>query len=215
VVICADREHTAPGYYKFSSGKISWSVTPNSAVLMTYAANDDDAAVMMFEKISNSDCPKRNEDVQSWLEGIFNDPHTEGLEMLIALVAKTDSTKSPAFYRTQQKKVMGTHGDYIGSANSSVLRYLDEILLPCRRKMHEMSVADGAILGAYYVQVANRFCDGCSGGPDVAALMNSGAIQDQADVLAACDGNFAIFETKIGDAFSVLLGFQKIFRPKQ
>lgn len=175
IVLCSDRQMTSDGGMKFSAKKLSHMSGLFHGVQMTLAsayAGDPEAAKILRteirERLGKEIASSRS--VRKSLEKIFNNKHSKYLEMLIAI---RFSSGEKCLFRTKGRKVVEARTEYIGSGDSSALRYIAGFLLP-----HMLSVKEAQVLGSYIVSVANRFVDGCSGGPDVFTIYDNGITGD-------------------------------------
>jgi hypothetical protein len=100
------------------------------------------------------------------LERVFFDHAAEDLQTLIGFYSKHQH-----LFRTQGTHVVDGYVEYIGSGDSSVLRYIGSFLRP-----KEHTTEEACALAAYIISVANRHIDGCSGGPDLAILHSDGRV---------------------------------------
>jgi 20S proteasome alpha/beta subunit len=176
VVLCADRQITGAAGYKFEESKIFWSGGEPFALIFSYAG-DPDAANVMFHRTATAlregtTKPKTllQNKLQAVVEEIFDDKTATGLETLVGIVLEHSP---PILFKTKNKKVVEGFAECIGSGDGSALRYLCNFLL----KGHT-DVKQAQILGSYIVSVANRYVDGCSGGPDVMILNENGTVQE-------------------------------------
>ncbi len=176
ILLCADRQLTGDGGYKFEERKIfsHWCVDGPSFVF-SYAG-DPDAARSMFGKISDglssgiskSKAASPRSKALGVLEKIFRDRNAKGLQTLIGVRFKNSGLY---LFKTSHHRVVDGIREYIGVGDSSALRYLCGFLLKGR-----LSINEAEVLGAYVISVANRYVDGCGGGPDVATLHKDGQI---------------------------------------
>lgn len=183
IVLCSDRQMTVEGGLKYQKRKISYmtGMFPGgvSFALMSAYAGDPEAANIMGteireqlgEEIAKSkligfQAPK----ARKGLEKIFSSKHAKNLQMLIGIRFHSGEA---CLFKTSGKKVVDARVEYIGTGDSSALRYLADCLLPS----FIQSVSEAQVLGAYLVAVANRYVDGCSGGPDL-TIAKDGLIGD-------------------------------------
>ena len=107
------------------------------------------------------------------LEKIFNNKNSKHLQTLIGIRFHSGEM---CLFKTSGKKVVEARTEYIGTGDSSALRYLADFLLP----NHIGSISEAQVLGAYLVSVANEYVDGCSGGPDFHTIAANGMTGDSA-----------------------------------
>lgn len=179
VVLAADRQITKEGGLKYEEQKIFRGLYDNVECASTYAG-DPGMAKTLFEDIFKSirwtfGRPKR-EDVlitdvfKRTIEEILKKRQNDSVELLITFRAKTTGI-SPFLFRVQGLTVVKSERDYIGVGDSSVLRYIGELLMGS-----ELSVKQAKIAGIYMVSLANRFIDGCKG-TDILVMPASGEMK--------------------------------------
>jgi len=170
VVICADRQMTGAGF-KFEDSKIYIFYAGESVFAFTYAG-DPDAARMMLEKSKEALYPvmARASEFENFgnfvskaLEPVFRDRQSKEVQSLIGGVAYNE----PFLIKTKGTKVVSASADYIGFGDSSVLRYVCDLLLPS-----EFNVSEAQILASYLVSVAGRYVQYCGDTPDHAVIRN-------------------------------------------
>lgn len=179
IVLCSDRQMTSDGGMKFQAKKLSYLTGMFEGIQMTacsaYAGDPEGAKILrteIRERLGKEIAASKLFALQSLkarkaLEKIFKNPHAKHLEMLIGI---RFNSGEKCLFRTKGRKVLEATTEYIGIGDSSVLRYLAEVLLP--RTL--LSVSEANVLGSYFVSIANRFVDGCSGGPDVFTIYDNG-----------------------------------------
>jgi hypothetical protein len=169
IVMCADRQHTVPGSFKYSQGKLLWSISTERSWVMTYSAQDTSSVGLIFDRLRDASTPNSDSHVQGLLKNIFK----HDTEELYTLIAYQRIGSAPTLYRTSERKVTKSYSiEYIGIGDCSAMRYLEGVLLGDKAIMR-MGASFGVALGTYLVKVANDWVDGCSGGPN-AAILNSG-----------------------------------------
>lgn len=179
VVVCADRRHTVPGYFKFMQGKLAWSMRSTGTTLaMTYAAGDTHAAKALIQRLFSSQWPTEFSKVLPWLKDTFS-IESKGI---YTIVAYRISGEAPRLYHSDEEKVIQTEIAHIGMGDSSVLHYLEQVILSDKGtwdKSGKFTVA----LGAYMIKAANDFIPDCDGGPDIVLLSSSGLrVFDEKDI---------------------------------
>jgi len=133
------------------------------------------------------------------LEQIFNTRPAKNLQMLLGIRFRSGEM---CLFKTSGKKVVDARTEYIGTGDSSALRYLADFVLPS----YIESVSQAHVLGAYLVSVANEYVDGCSGGPDFRTIFANGMTNDSAGgVFLHEKARFQYCESEAGRAFRELL----------
>ena len=126
IVICADRQMTGEGGYKFEGSKISTSQKNDYSLVYTYAG-DPDAGQMMFEKSEEalrqeiwhgSEFDDMGSAAQRTIEKVFRDKHAKNLQTLFAISAHGQQF----LIKTNETKVVRGKAYCIGYGDSSVLR---------------------------------------------------------------------------------------------
>jgi hypothetical protein len=203
--MCSDRQITVPGYFKFDERKIFKASNTDYSFLFCYSGNPD-AAQVMFNKVDQEFSRElvkadaslnRIAKIVVALEPIFRNKNAKGLQTLIGF-RFADSLCCMA--KTDGDQVTMTVGDHIGCGDISVVRFFDDLLLQECDTIHEAEV-----LGSYVVSVANRYADGCSGGPDVAVIHSAGMIGEANFAFPNQEKIFAHCETEIGKELRALL----------
>jgi 20S proteasome alpha/beta subunit len=177
VLVAADRQITKEGGLKYQQDKILLGGTIVSKFPMDFAlayAGSPDLAKNLVGKVAEATVRACNEGVftptlvQSAIEDVLTAKDTKGLETLIIFGGPNIS---PFMLRTRETRVVFGKMEYIGAGDSSVLRYLADLIkfpLPLDR---------AKILGAYLISAANRYIDGCGFGPDVAFIGTDGEVK--------------------------------------
>jgi hypothetical protein len=178
IVLCSDRQITDPiAGFKFEERKILYHLSGDLSFVFSYAG-EPDAARVMFGKLSQglgsgivkSKATSPREKALASLEKIFRDRNAKGLQTLIGIRFKNSGLY---LYKTSNHRVIYGTREYIGVGDSSALRFLCDILLAGVLDMNEADV-----LGQYIIFVANRYVDGCSGGPDRTVIRKDGGISE-------------------------------------
>jgi hypothetical protein len=180
VLVCADRQHTSPrAGFKFEAVKTSRHIARNCRLSFCYSGNQDDATAMLriiydtFDDVFESE-PEANGPINRTLRAltkIFKDKTAKYLEMLIGVCFPGSAC---GLIKTSGNRVVVGVTEYIGCGDSSVLRYLADILLP----NWVPSTHEADFLSCYMCSVATRYIDGCGGGPDRIVLHLDGVITD-------------------------------------
>ena len=98
-------------------------------------------------------------------------------------------------------KVVQGYSEYIGSGDSSAIRHLSDFL-----PRDNYTVDEASVLASYLVSVANRYIDGCSGGPDICVLNMQGQISHgTGGVFPDQEARFRHCEVEIGKELRALL----------
>jgi 20S proteasome alpha/beta subunit len=209
VVLCSDRQMTSDAGYKFHRQKISWSFNEPRELRFIFAfSGRPAAAAVLIRKVRNTFADEYNklnkknvygvrEKSIGALEKIFRDRNSKEANTLIGI----SIGKCPPFLlRTQGNKVLEANTEYMGSGDSSALRFICDTVI----KTH-LTVEKAKITGAYIISVANRFADGCSGGPDIISLTAGGIIQQASrEFIRKTSEQFGQFEEMVGKEFSKL-----------
>jgi hypothetical protein len=187
IVLCSDRQMTdSAAGLKYQKCKLSWMsglFAPGISFTFASAYAGDPEAVkimrteikerlgeeMAKSKLVGFQAPK----ARKALEKIFNNKHAKHLQMLIGIRFHSGEM---CLFKTSGKKVVDARTEYIGSGDSSALRYLADFLLPS----YIPSISQAQVLGAYLISVANEYVDGCSGGPDFHTIAGNGMTGDSA-----------------------------------
>ena len=213
IVLCADRQMTdSQSGLKYQKRKISYMTGMFAGVRFTLAsayAGDPEAAKIMRteirERLGEEIAKSRAIGFQSpmarkALDKIFSNKHAKHLQMLIGIRFYSGEV---CLFKISGRKVMDAESEYIGSGDSSALRYLADVLLVSPR-VH--NVHEAGVLGAYLVSVANRYVDGCSGGPDVIIIPSAdGTISQSYRVFPNQKERFAYCEDQVGQGLRELL----------
>lgn len=203
IVLCADRQLTNTGGFKYEENKIFLHGDNAGDVIFSYAG-DPDAAKMIWQDIKpivretpKSPTPLIGTETLNTLKKIFR-AQPKDLHTLIGIRFRGGSRY---LFRTTGKRVVRSVADYIGAGDSSALRYISTFLLP-----HNPTVREAEVLGSYIVSVANRHIDGCSGGPDTRSLFQNGMMSDSSGGLTTDQENkFIRFEQETGETLRKLL----------
>jgi 20S proteasome alpha/beta subunit len=205
IVMCADRQITVPGHFKFDECKIFKASNADYGLLFCYSGNPDSAQVM-FNKVvqdfsrglAKADASlNRIAKIVAALEPIFHNKNAKGLQTLIGF-RFPDSMCCMA--KTDGEQVVMVVADYIGGGDSSVLRFFDDLLL-----QENMTIHEAEVIGSYVVSVANRYIDGCSGGPDFAIIHTAGMVGEGGFVFPNQKERFAHCEAEIAKELRALL----------
>ncbi|MFY9907853.1 MAG: hypothetical protein WAK62_22060, partial [Terriglobales bacterium] len=131
------------------------------------------------------------------LEKIFKNKSSKGLQTLIGIRLR----RNFYLFKTTHHKVVEGFTDWIGSGDSSALRYLCDFLLQTR-----LSVQEAHVIGSYIVSVANRYVDGCSGGPDATTIYSDGTIgENSGGPFLNSKARFISCEEQVGKGLRELL----------
>ncbi len=174
IILCSDRQHTSSTGFKFEKKKLLFCEhISGAAVIFSYAGEREPAEILfgkVHNRLMNDFDPREPNDhrdppevIRDILEEIFQSSHSENLETLIGIRKGC----FPCLFRTSANRVVRGQTEWIGCGDSSVIRFLSD-LIPQSHCGH----IDAAILGSYLIAAANRYIDGCGGGPDVMFLPN-------------------------------------------
>jgi hypothetical protein len=206
LVMCADRQITSAAGFKSEKRKIFRATWWDVSILFSYAG-DPDTAHVLFGKIRenfHSEFGKSRARSTAYkargaLEKIFTNRHAKRLETLIGIRFRDDC--SFHLFRTSGHKVVEGDMEHIGCGDSSALRYVSDFLLTGMPAVNE-----AAVLGSYVVSVANRYVDGCSGGPDITTIHKNGTIgEGTGGPFPNAKARFRLCEEQIGKALRELL----------
>jgi hypothetical protein len=179
IVLCSDRQITdSTAGLKYQKRKLSWMTGTYGGIhfelASAYAGDPESAKIIRTEiaerfgrEVSKSKELGFQPKARKTLERIFNTKNTKYLQMLIGIRFHSGEL---CLFKTSGKKVVEGRTEYIGSGDSSALRYLADFLLPT----FISTVFEAHVLGSYLVSVANRYVDGCSGGPDIYTIAKDG-----------------------------------------
>lgn len=186
-VLCADRQLTdAEAGLKFEGSKIGWFESqkyakeiphvPGSPVshrfAFAYCGSPESAKILSasipdvlreaIEDATECDLVHEPDYFREALLPIFKSKEGRGLQTLIAL----ETSYRCFLFRTKGEQIVRIDRDYIGSGDSSVLRYFAGIA-----ELHpSLSSEKATRLGVYLVGLANRYVDGCGLGVDATIL---------------------------------------------
>jgi len=169
VVLCADRQVTKEGGLKFEEPKIMWrtGLMPEPFSIAFAYCGIPDVAENLFHQMKAAfpEVIERSghliEDLRTAIQPFFNSKDAKYVESLIAVGTEVDCF----LLRTKNNQIVRGFREYIGSGDSSVLRYLADVM-----KHVEPSVEQTKALAAYMVFVASRYIDGCGLGGDMVVL---------------------------------------------
>lgn len=181
IVLCADRQITSSSGFKFQEHKISAWYDPSLGYTMvfTYSGIQDESEIM-FRRVHEAidRCGNNQIDhlvARSVLEQVFKDgyesDYSDGFESLVGF--RFDHADPMWLFKTRNRSVVDAGAEHIGCGDSSALRYLCDFLFD-----GAFSIGEAAVFGTYIVSVANRYVDGCSGGPDYLILPQAGLMTE-------------------------------------
>jgi hypothetical protein len=174
VVFCADRQITDATGLKYERDKILCREESGremaTSLMLTYAGNPNSAATM-FDRVWEQVHKLGPTHGRRVLGGVFKCKHSRGLKTLLAVSV---NGTAPVMFRTESEVVYEADTEYIGAGDSSVVRYLSKLFLDEKKRP---SLVQAKFIGCLLVSAANRFVDGCSGGPDVALINNWGRVE--------------------------------------
>jgi len=175
VVLGADTQFTSPSGFKYSGQKIWSAELGECRFIYTFCGSPDTAEIMFrklregLEKVKEIPAGQFSKNVlRSKIEEIFYDERAQE-QGFQTLIGASFGHHQPSLYRTNETKVVDGFVEHIGLGDSSVLRYLTDFLPP-----EACTIAEVYVLASYYVSVANRYVDGCSGGPAISVLDMTG-----------------------------------------
>jgi 20S proteasome alpha/beta subunit len=205
VLVAADRQITKEGGLKYQQDKILVGGTVVSSFTMDFAlayAGSPDLAKGLLNKVGmatlkvcegNVFTPST---VQSAIEDVLTIKETRDLETIIIFGGPNIS---PFMLRTRETRVVFGTMEYIGAGDSSVLRYLADLI------KFPLALERAKIVGAYLISVANRYIDGCGFGPDVAFIGMDGEVKraDKAEIDSYAE-EFAELEKALTNTLGLL-----------
>jgi len=212
VVLCADRQMTKEGGLKYEEPKVLIAHLNRVEIECgAVYAHHRDEAVSLFQEVVEAvpvtvQLGKEEELLlpqlaKEMLEEIFAKKKAKGMEMLIAF-AHARNIFSPFFMRAAGPVIVSGIREYIGVGDSSVIRYMSELL-----GRFPLTVEEAPMAGLYMVSLANRFIDGCGGGPDVLIMFNGKAEIMSADVIEKAKRKLSEFDTALASSLWKMLEF--------
>jgi len=181
LVLCSDRQLTVAGSHKFSETKIFNMQEAISGTRLLFSYAGDESAAKSFyqhfksELLTELKAPA-DPKVPPWdrrrlfFERVYRDRRAKTIQTLSAIDSQMFGVH---LFRSYGHDVVEGRSEYIGTGDSSVLRYATDLLL---RPLS--SVSEAQVIGSYLVRLANRYVDGCSGGPDISTLHSNGIITE-------------------------------------
>jgi hypothetical protein len=176
LVICADTQITWPENHKYYESKLFLHGGSDWTVVSTFAGNPElmksfdgkfkDSMVLMPAPYSASKIQDNLETILSFFDVLRDDPMQLSTLCGIAI-------------RNKEFKLLKTQGhlvrevprfDYVGTGDSSLIRYLSQFLTQTRG----YTTSQALRLGAYFVFQAKRYIDGCGGDTDARVLQPNG-----------------------------------------
>lgn len=179
VVLCSDRQITNSNGSKYEEEKIFCSQQSDWSMVFCYAGFPDSAKVM-YHKVRDAapgivdEANKRTrvawDGAKAILAKTYKDPQAKNLWTLIGMRI---AGHPPFLLKTAGSTVIQAHTEYIGVGDSSAIRYASDFLIPETRLL---TTHQAECLGTYLIFVANRYVDGCSGGPDWGVVRTDGMV---------------------------------------
>ncbi len=204
VVLAADRQITKEGGLKWEQCKILCAnlVRPNwSAIVACTYAHDPDTAANLLDDITNEFgvmLQRAKEEgmflsraVKEMLEEIFSQKKARDMEMLIAFGHPTNQW-SPFLVKTRGSKVREGIRECIGAGDSSVLRYMSELM-----GRFQFTVEEAPLAAFYLVSLATRFVDRCDFDPDVLIMFNGKAEIANAQIIEKAKEKMPGFDDRL------------------
>jgi len=212
VVLCADRQLTKEGGLKYEESKVFTSHIPSVEIdCGAVYAHHRDAALSLFQDIVQAipvTARLGQEDglllpmlATEMLEEIFKQKKAKDVEMLVAFCHGRNGFP-PFFMRASGSTIVPAVREYIGVGDSSVIRYMSELL----GRFH-LTVEEAPMAGVFMVSLANRFIDRCGGGPDVLIMFNGKAEIMGADVIEKAKSKLPDFDNKLSSALWNMLEY--------
>ncbi len=212
VVLGSDRQITKAGGLKYEQCKIlsAYLGSPNLGVLVacTYAHDPDIAANLMDDiahKLPITLQQARtggaffSQSVKEMLEGIFSQKKARDMEMLIAFGHPTNAW-SPFLMRARGPTVVQGAREYIGAGDSSILRYIGELL-----GRFQLTVEEAPLAAFYLVSLATRFVDRCDGDPDILIMFNGKAEIASAQTIEQAKKKMSGFDSNLASSLWSML----------
>lgn len=171
IVFCADRQITDTSGLKYERNKILHKETmPDHASLMLTYSGNPNSAETMFNRLWEARHELGYTNAEKTVKKIFNCKYSKRLKTLIAA---SRSGGYPRMFRTESEQVYDASVDHIGAGDSSAVRYLAALFLEGKNRP---PLLKAKLFGFIFVSAANRYVDGCSGGPDVVTMNQWGHI---------------------------------------
>jgi hypothetical protein len=171
-------------------------------VLLTYAGSPA-VAKAMYGKLCKLNSYSSLEEVQRGLETSLAELSVEAISSTDMLCAVSIAGGSFGLFKMSGHVVHLVDGgwDFIGSGDSSLIRYLASFFPP-----RPLSMRAALIAGAYIVQQAKTFIDGCGGDTDICVLLGDGRCSAAwRDTIEATEEQGDHINTSIRKVFSYLL----------
>jgi 20S proteasome alpha/beta subunit len=206
VVLGADKQLTCSGYHKYSTNKIYSSNSDSCRFVMSFSGLSDTADVA-FRRVRKALHAMKVppgvlpiETIIETLEQVYS-RMTFDEELFQTLIGVWTPFFMPMLFKTSNKKVAEGYSEFIGTGDSSVIHYLDSLL-----PRDAYSTNEATVLASYFVSIANRYIDGCGGGPDICVMDLNGAISHgSGGVFPNQDARFRHCESEIGREFREIL----------
>lgn len=171
IVMCADRQVTGHGAFKYHEPKISAEQFDTFTALFGYAGDpslarevhDKICAVLRNTPLPNQIVGSVRDITEAVLSGMERWYTGLDLEMLIAVNSWEEGTDLLKF--SGKAVYIARDFEYLAFGDSSLIRYLADKLYTKR-----LDVNAGADLAIYMVKKAEDYIDGCGGPIDVAVL---------------------------------------------
>src|SRR5208337_2942352 len=204
VVLCADQQITWSGGHKYYENKIYPLQTDEYTVAFTFAGNPNlmksfkgkfDAAMKLFPP------PYTGERIQDAIETVLGlmdalDTDPDGLHMVCSVVIPGQEIR---LIKTARKVVSQVSDyvayDYVGVGDSSLLRYLADLLT--NRSNGEFMERHACMLGTFLVCRAKAFVDGCGGDTDILVLHKQGMLEPRSNQAYAIEQRLLRIESHV------------------
>ncbi len=200
MVFCADRQITDAAGLKYEKDKIlTFSErSPDKrgfSLMLTYSGNPT-AAATMFDRIITKAKTFRPPNSRSSLKRIFDCKYSRRLKTIIAV--NIDGATN--MWRTEGEQVHEANMEYIGAGDSSIVRYLAEISM---RNRNQLSGMEAKMIGLLLVSAANRYVEGCSGGPNIVSINEFGNIESMSqEAIWRFQHSIKVIENQFAQFFS-------------
>lgn len=170
IVLCADRQMTdEQGGMKYEADKIWLARYPDHSVkfVFAYAGLEMDAR-SLFGHLSDAITePLGARDALHTTERVIK----KGSEHVQTIIAFPVTDSAPFLLKTVKNRAVLGETEYIGGGDSSVVRYLANLLLS-----EPVSTEQARAIGSYVVWNASLWIDKVDRGPDVVTIQHGGTV---------------------------------------
>ena len=167
-VICADRQVTSPGSFRYEEEKISITSSQGESLVFAYSGLPclaREARDRIISKCSKMDAGAVYEAADAVLTEMARFHSDLKLQLLIGI---TKSKARSTLLKFDGKSLqLADDFNFLGVRDSALFRFLADILYST-----EMNVTQGSALASYLASKAERYIDGCGGPIDLTILMH-------------------------------------------